>query len=500
VCLLDMSQIEMVTSKITRYLEELSPQAVESLVRNLERARDAGSSDAHIELILSASLNLLRKPDPTIVEPQNGASRRNQVQRLFFTPLDEFLINEHLPKKQEGRVHRAALNRVWHWIARDILPGDVKRLLEYAENDAISLDRIEALAKNLRRRSVEAVGEVLHKIERSDKDRRRLGMEIGGERGIADLKDITKIFEAEGWLIPFLNAVPDSLDDERLKSAPGLLRVVEKASARFPDHISVVAAALLERADTPSSLCSFAGRLARTDDARAISSSQFAPFIDVVLSEAERLNVLAHEHRKNNPDPVAFSQALSDYHGLVRGVELDLDLSQAGAWHKRLSETKKDISEIVTSELGNAQGAVRRSLLVPTFDADGKLKRDEAAIDEAVRALRVVVMVRNASETFAVNEIGKRTRQTVEQTLEIVTRSLIGDLHKTSGKKREAHVAAVDVAIMLCEIYYGNEYAQQLRRSRQSAIGVETAEAEDGKQPAQAAGQRAGVRQQARRQ
>jgi hypothetical protein len=112
---------------------------------------------------------------------------------------------------------------------------------------------------------------------------------------------------------------------------------------------------------------------------------------------------------------------------------------------------------------------VRRALQVPKFDKDGKLQIDQSAIDDAVRTLRVVAMVRNASETFAVNEIGKRTRQAVEQTLEILTRSLITDLGKAKGPALEAQTAAADVAIMLSEIYYGADYASQLRRSRQSA-------------------------------
>ncbi len=494
-----MSDSEIVTSKIRSYLEELSPQAVATLVRNLEKARSDGSADAHVDLILRASLELLRASERPVGEAERGIVRRNQIQRKFFTPLDVFLINEHLPTKQEGRVQRSILNRVWHWIGRDILPRDVDQVLNYAENNPISDDKVEALVRNLRRRAVDAVGEILHKIDISDKERRRLGMEVGGERGIADLRDINKIFAAENWLMPFVSAMPEALNDERLKTGNGVLRMVEKATTRFPDHTSLVAAALLDRAESPASLCSFAGRLAGSNDPKAISASPFAPFVDVVLSEAERLNVLAHNHRAHNPDPVAFSQALSEYHDLVRGVELDMDLSHAGVWHKRLSDTKRDISEIVTRELRNAHGAVRRSLQVPTISADGEVESDTQAVDEAVRALRVVVMVRNASQTFAVNDIGKRTRQTVEQTLEIVTRALISDLSKTTGKQREAHLAAVDVAIMLSEIYFGGAYAQQLRRSRQSAIAdnvpVEVLEAPK-LQPKQVANARAQLRRQ----
>ncbi|WP_190289903.1 hypothetical protein [Roseibium aggregatum] len=466
-----MTETELLTNKITTYLQGLSPQAVENLVRKLEKSRDSGLKDPHLELILAASLKLLRNPDDAAAEvSRGGILRRNQVQRMFFTPLEEFLINENLPNRQEGRVYRPNLDRVWQWIGRDVLPGDVRRVLEEAEKETVSEERLDNFVHALRRRAVDAVGSALERVDQSDKDRRRLSIEMGGERGIADLKDIHKILAAERWLMPFLNMVPETLSENRIKVDTDVFNLVDKCSAKYPDHISVVAAALLERADTPSALCTFAGRLARTNDPKLISSSQFAPFVDVVMSEAERLNVLALEHRNHNPDPVAFSQALSEYHSLVRGVELDMDLSQTGDWHKRLSGTKRNISEVVTRELNNAHGAVRRALQVPKWSKDGTLDQDKVSIDDAVRSLRVVVMVRNASQTFAVNDVGKRTRQAVEQTLEIVTRSLITDLGKTVGKQREAHLSAVDVAIMLSEIYFGADYAAQLRRSRQSAL------------------------------
>ncbi|MEM9631399.1 MAG: hypothetical protein AAGA50_08745 [Pseudomonadota bacterium] len=465
-----MSYSDQLETKLKTYLSSLSPKAVEALVRNLEKAKAQKDKDPHLNLILTAAVTLLRKPQSGTLDLPGGEHRRGQIQRLFFSPLEDFLINETLPNRQEGRVNRAVLDRVWTWLGRDVIPGDVRMVLDQAGNNAVSGERVDALVQALRTRSVDAVSEALRKSEVSEKERRRIGIELGGERGIAELLDIQKIFAAERWLIPFLQNIPDRVNEHRLKQDLDVLRLVDKCSARFPDHIPVIAAALVERADTPSALCTFAGRLAGDEDPKVIANSPFAPFVDVVMSEAERLQILALEHRNNNPDPVAFSQALGEYHSLVRGVERDMDLSLSGKWHKRLSETKRNISSEVTRELNNAHGAIRRALQVPKFDKNGVLRSNQAAIDEAVRILRVVTMSRNASETLAVNDVGKRTRQAVEQTLEIVTRSLITDLGKARGQQQEAQLAAADAAIMLSEIYFGSEYAAQLRRSRQSAV------------------------------
>jgi len=465
-----MTHSDQLETKLKTYLSSLSPKAVEALVRNLERAKVQKDADPNIQLILSAAVTLLRKPRPVTPDLPGGDQRRGQIQRMFFSPLDDFLINEVLPNRQEGRIHRGMLDRVWKWLGRDVMAADVRLVLEQAGNATVSGDRIDALVQALRSRAVEAIGEKLHRADISEKEHRRMAAELGGARGIAELKDIQKIFAAERWLVPFLQNIPDRINEHRLKRDTDVLRLVDKCSERFPDHMPVIAAALVDRAEMPSALCAFAGRLTGDSDPKAIANSQFSPFVDVVMSEAERLQILALEHRNNNPDPIAFSQALTEYHSLVRGVERDMDLSVTGKWHKQLAETKRSISSVVTRELNSAHGSVRRALQVPKVDQSGQIFKDQSAIDDAVRALKVVTMVRNASETFAVNEIGKRTRQAVEQTLEILTRSLITDIGKTRGPQLEAQMAAADVAIMLSEIYFGEDYAAQLRRSRQSAL------------------------------
>ncbi|GAB4516526.1 MAG: hypothetical protein Tsb0019_15990 [Roseibium sp.] len=465
-----MTYSDQLEAKLKTYLSSLNPKAVEALVRNLERAKTRKDADPHLQFILAAAVGLLRKPKPAGADLPGGEQRRSQIKRMFFAPLDGFLINETLPNRQEGRIQRGMLDRVWTWLGRDVMATDVKMVLEQAGNASVSGERVDALVQALRTRAVDAIATKLSQAEISEKEYRRMAAELGGARGVAELKDIQKIFAAERWLLPFLQNIPERINEHRLKQDTDVLNLVDNCSARFPSHVPVLAAALVERADMPSALCTFAGRLAGDSDPKAIAKSQFAPFVDVVMSEAERLQILALDHHRNNPDPVAFSQALSEYHDLVRGVERDMDLSVTGRWHKQLADTKRSISNVVTGELNGAHGCVRRALQVPKFDQNGKLQTDEAAVADAVRALRVVTIVRNASETFAVNDIGKRTRQAVEQTLEILARSLISDLAKLRGPQLEAQLAAVDVAIMLSEIYYGSDYAAQLRRSRQSAL------------------------------
>ena len=87
---------------------------------------------------------------------------------------------------------------------------------------------------------------MLRRAETSDKDKRRMAIELGGERGISEVRDIQKIFAAERWLVPFLQNIPDRINEHRLKQDTEVLRLVDKCTARFPDHVPVIAAALVD--------------------------------------------------------------------------------------------------------------------------------------------------------------------------------------------------------------------------------------------------------------
>lgn len=473
-----MTDQDLLKRKIQSYLGELSPGAVSMLAKSLERTQGLGQNEPHAELILAAALAILSdgisdgKTPADVRAPLVRRNWRQSLERSFFSPLDAFAIDEQLPHKQEGRIYRPYLHEFWLWLERDILAGDIAKAVEFLEKRPDDEDRMHRIAAALRKRAAEALTGVLESCAGSEREGRRLKMMLGGERALQDLADVAKVFRAEPWLRAFLRRIPESLSERALKQDEEILDLVSAYVSRHPSDVPVIAAAMLDRAEAPWSLGPFAERLAKVRGVRWLTKTRFAPFAAIVISEVERLHLLAEEHRRNNPDPVAFSAALSAYAVAVKGVERDMDLTGAEAWSGRLAETRRNVSETVAQELSAATGTVRRALQVPKPGADGGIRTDEASLDAAVRALRVLDLSRSAADILAVNEAGKRARQSVEQTLEIITRSLISDLGKAAGDKKDAISAAADSAILLCEICFGQEYAGLLRRSRQSALAA----------------------------
>ena len=142
-----MPKDQAIEQKIKVYLDSLGPKAITALVRNLEKGGAAKGNDLGLSLVLSAAQEILRSKEGVIEDIAPAVPRRANIQRMFFSPLNDFLIAEHLPNRQEARINRDVLQKVWTWLARDILPGDCKLVTAQATDPKVSSERVEALVQ-----------------------------------------------------------------------------------------------------------------------------------------------------------------------------------------------------------------------------------------------------------------------------------------------------------------------------------------------------------------
>ena len=81
--------------------------------RSLLRGEDLGAS----ELVLQELRRIAR-------EQQSGPPRIGHSARLFFKPLEPFLVDDLGQHRHPGRIARGSLDPIWTWIGRDLLPRD----------------------------------------------------------------------------------------------------------------------------------------------------------------------------------------------------------------------------------------------------------------------------------------------------------------------------------------------------------------------------------------
>ena len=149
------SQAEAAAEKLRAYLRELKPGARALLIAELERGVLQDSAPAGAEVVLAELRRSLRD--------SAQSSRFGDPARLFFQPVEPFLVDAHPEHKHRGRIARSALEPIWVWISNTLMPADAKTYSEQVQQ-ALGLgdsDGVENLARAFQDRAAAQITQML---------------------------------------------------------------------------------------------------------------------------------------------------------------------------------------------------------------------------------------------------------------------------------------------------------------------------------------------------
>ena len=179
--------------RLRQYLRELKPAARSVLIGELERGLLRGDDAPAASPVLGASL-VLHELRLVIREQRDGSPRLGSAARLFFVPLEPFIVDDLAEHKHPGRVSHNVLEQLWTWIRRDLLPEEAKAFTE-GVNDALlagNQPQAEQLARAFQDRAATTIAAAFAAGDDDEKIRRRLLAQIGtvraGEDGIVLLR------------------------------------------------------------------------------------------------------------------------------------------------------------------------------------------------------------------------------------------------------------------------------------------------------------------------
>ena len=181
--------------RLQGYLRELSPQARGLLISEFERSLLRGEELTSADLVLQELRRLAR-------EQREGAPRIDQSARLFFRPLEPFLVNDQAQHHHPGRIARSSLQSLWTWISRDIAPGDAKAMNEKV-NAALSAgddEKADYFIRLFQDRVAAALTESLRVADGDDRLHRRMLAQIGTQRAGEDAAILKCVLNARDGL------------------------------------------------------------------------------------------------------------------------------------------------------------------------------------------------------------------------------------------------------------------------------------------------------------
>jgi hypothetical protein len=450
--------------RLRNFLRELKPGARALLIGELERGLLRGEGISGAEMILAE----LRR---SVRDGNSQAPRFGDPARLFFKPLEPFLVDDAADHKHRGRIARSALAPIWLWISNALMPEDARAYSEQVEEALLSGDtaRAEHVARVFQDRAVRAIPKRLAEIGGDERELRRLGAQIGTPRPLEDVEIVRGILDSRDGLAMLGSRLPGlirSLAGPQLDSVQAL---VDSPHGAKSDLFLYSLVLVMSRLAAPWQLIRLATKAAGGDDAARIAETPYALTVNIVIDEVERrVRELSADLKSGRG--VAVAVLLKDIHDAVRGLRSELDLPVESPWGRRLAAVRAEISKVLSAEIELMPGRVRRLMRPrPAKDIVANSVLDVDEVNETEALIGFVVACRNYASELAINEVTQRTFSELQKCLDTGTRTLLDALRASSGGERSFRQSQVDAAVRFCGKVFGQEYASLLSKAAEVA-------------------------------
>ncbi|MDO8876157.1 MAG: hypothetical protein Q8M24_21565 [Pseudolabrys sp.] len=454
--------------RLQLFLRELSPQAQGMLIAEFERTLLRGEELGAADLVLQELRRIAR-------EARDGAPRIGHSARLFFKPLEPFLVDDLGQHRHLGRISRSSLDTLWTWISRDVLPEDARAVDDIV--NAAMLEGDDAKAQHFVRafqdRVAIALTDQLRNAETDDKMRRRMLAQIGTQRASEDAATLKCVLNARDGLSAMAARLPLQVGNLSAKQLDECKALIEKTSPPTSDVFLYSLLTVMHRLAAPWQLIRLGVKAAGSDTAARVAETPYGVSVTIVLSELERqVGELRDDLRSGRG--VAVGALLKTIHDSARGLRTELNMPMDSSWGRALSGLRSQIGDMLRLEIDSMPGRVRR-LLKPR--ANGEIRPNstldpaEAAETEALVAF--VGTCRHFAGELAINEMTQRTFSELQQYLDSATRGLLEALRGTTPNERSFRQSQVDTAVRLCATVFGRDYAAQLGKAAEVAAAAD---------------------------
>jgi hypothetical protein len=457
--------------RLREYLRTLSPAARTMLVHELERSMLRGDDNAGNDLILQE----LRR---TIRADSQPTPRIGDTARLFFAPLEPFLIDAGADHKRTGRVARMSLEPIWAWIGRDLIPAEAKALSDDIGRalDAHEQAKADQLVRALQDRAVQRMKDTVAAVASDEKARRRLAVHVGTPRTIDDLNALISIFSLRDMLADIARRLPNHIRGFEGGQVDSIKAVLDTAVTQC--SLETVATAksdillyglilVVNRLVAPWQLIRIATRAGGSDETARIAATPYAVAVGIVLNDTE---AMVREVRTELKSGRPIASMLKAIHDAARGLRTEMELSVDSPWSRQLAAIRADISGLLKAEIEATPGCVRRLLRPrPAKEIAPGSVLDSVDVGDAENRVEFVDACRHYASELAVNEVTTRAHSELSLYLETGTKVLLDSIRHAGDADRPFRQSQVEAAIRFCRTIFGAEYAGLLAKAAEVA-------------------------------
>jgi hypothetical protein len=380
-------------------------------------------------------------------------ARARRTGKPFFGLIESVVVESPANFEFDGAISREHGLAVWTWMTRDLAPDLIDP--DTPESDE-SRQALDALMPELLSRARQAVAAAPTSYEAE----RRLKTALGGEIVWSRLPIVLNALKCRGLLekAQAFGRAANGMQDEA-----GLAMALQSMPLQDQAVASLLMMAAIGQVANPSKLMTAVVRITGSPLESAIQRSGFAPLVDAMLAHAQnQIHFLANMGAYADIDLTC--RAIDRFHRLGRAVNGFVELARNSRWSTVTAALTKQVSERVEPRLREVAGTVNMAL---RRGREGNDRLDSDQLLVALNNVYVLATVRDCRDTLAVNAVFDQAWTQVGQGLEIHIQRNLDALRQNPADKVTS--ARLDAAIKMAELRFNPEYAETLRRAKDSA-------------------------------
>ncbi len=392
-------------------------------------------------------------PAVSTTQPSVPRSPR-RVGPPFFGAIDCVIVEDPVDFEFDGAVPRGHANAAWAWMTRDLGSGAVDPAA--AADDAALQHGLENLLPEL----VERAKTALAAAGTSRETERRIITQLGGDEQWQHLPRIVNALKCRHLLDKaqaFGRATNGMQDDAALGAALQSMPLADRPLA------ALLMQAAVGQVANPSRLITAVIRITGAATEGAIVRAGFAPLVDAILAHAQNQ---IHSLIQVGPfaDVDLACRAVDRFHRLSRAVHGYVELARNSRWSMIIAALTKNVSARVEPRLRDVVLDVNKAL---RKHREGTDRLDSDQLLTALSGVYLLATVRDARDSLAVNALFEQTWAQVGQALEIHIQRSLDILRQNPGDRITGE--RLDAAIKMAELRFNAEYADVLRRAKETA-------------------------------